>query len=547
MKFFLSIFSAFTRKERVAFLGVSVTGAISFVVVMGILVAQATMTVPTRGGEYSEGVVGQPAYVNPVTATGETDLSLVKMVYANIYDLAESINSSPDGRTWKIRLKENLLWQDGQKLTSDDVIFTVASIQDQNANSLLYASWQGVAVSRTSELEFQFSLANPYAFFSDNLKNLYIIPKHLFTNIPTGNWRLSDYNLKPVGSGPYKFLSYDKQPDGFVSSYHLAAWDGYAGQKPLIQNFDFEFFGNNGDLIKAFNGGQIDGFGNVSSNGLAGIGRPYDLFAWRTPSYYAVFFNQSKNLGLQDPAVRSALSAAIDRGNLVQATLGGEGKPEYGPIPDGAANFLPVMTTTSLEFASTTLTGAGWQMGSTGFRAKMIQKTSVPLALNLTVPNIDFLVKTADILKTAWQSIGIQANITTDTPENIVNGTIKNRDYESLLFGNILGASSDLYSFWDSSRRFSPGLNLAIYQNKKVDTLIESIRRNMSEASRTQEFADAENDIIADYPAVFLYSPDYLYVTNKNVQGIKPGLLPDPSDRFREIPTWYLNTARVLR
>jgi len=81
------------------------------------------------------------------------------------------------------------------------------------------------------------------------------------------------------------------------------------------------------------------------------------------------------------------------------------------------------------------------------------------------------------------------------------------------------GRVSDLYSFWDSSQRFLAGLNLSIYQDKAVDTLIESARQNLSVASRTLEFAQAEQDIVADNPADFLYSPDYLYVTDKSVQG----------------------------
>ena len=125
-----------------------------------------------------------------------------------------------------MRLKEGLTWQDGQQLTSDDVVFTVQSIQDPDAHSPLYQSWQGVTATRVSELEVQFTLTNPYAFFGDNLKNLYIVPKHLYADTPPGNWHLSDYNLKPVGSGPYQFLSYNKNSDGFISSYSLQAWNG---------------------------------------------------------------------------------------------------------------------------------------------------------------------------------------------------------------------------------------------------------------------------------------------------------------------------------
>jgi len=184
---------------------------------------------------------------------------------------------------------------------------------------------------------------------------------------------------------------------------------------------------------------------------------------------------------------------------------------------------------------------------TTGLRGKKIQSAAVPLAVNLAVPQIDFLMKTAAALRDTWQKIGAQITITADGPDSIEADYIENRSYEALLFGNILGPSSDLYAFWDSSQRFSPGLNLAIYGNSKVDSLIESARQTMNDASRTQKFADAQNNIVNDYPAAFLYSPNDLYVANKSIQGINPDVLSDPSDRFSEVPQWYLETARVLR
>jgi peptide/nickel transport system substrate-binding protein len=298
--------------------------------------------------------------------------------------------------------------------------------------------------------------------------------------------------------------------------------------------------------------------GGLMTNDLSSITRPYDLYPWTTPDYYAVFFNQSKSIPLQDPAVREALSAAVDRNALVTDVLGDDGSPEYGPIPEGAPYFVSTMSTTSLDVASSTLTADGWLFTTNSStnsstpsaqptRAKNIENTSVPLVVNLTVPNIPFLTKTADDLVNDWEPLGVTVNVATDTAEDIANTTIMNRDYESLLFGNVLGPSSNLYAFWDSSQRFYPGLNLAIYSNPNVDNLVESAEQDLNDASRTAEFAAAEQDIANDTPAIFLYSPDYLYVTDDAVRGITPSFIPDPSDIFRNVSSWYLNTARVLK
>jgi peptide/nickel transport system substrate-binding protein len=554
MHFLRKLIFALSSRERLAFLVSSGIAIMSFIVVMSMLIAQATTAVPVAGGTYTEGMVGQPEYINPVIATSQADISLVKLVYSNLSDIADRIDVTPDGKTWTVHLKNNLTWQDGQKVTSDDVIFTIQSIQNPDAKSPLATSWQGVVTNRVSELELTFTLGTSYAFFKDNLTNLYIAPKHIFADVPPGNWRLADYNLKPIGSGPYKFSAYDERPDGFITTYRLTAWDDSA-EKPLIGNWNFQFFGNSDDLIKSFNAGGVKGFGNISAADLSAINRPYGLFAWRTSGYYAVFFNQSKNLALQDPTVRQALSVALDRDALIHqifqlpidssAGSGIGAMTDYGPVPPDANYFTPTDVSSSMDTAASLLASDGWvTSASSTFRTKTIQKTSVPLAINLTVPDIDFLVKSADQLQNDWQALGVQVTIATDTPQNLIVNAVKNRNYEALLFGNILGPSSDLYSFWHSSQRFSPGLNLSIYQNKKVDSYIELARQTLGDASRTVEFALAEQAIAAENPAIFLYSPDYLYVTDKSIQGITPGVL---SDRWRNWQTHWFQVPAAVR
>ena len=245
-----NIYSAFTGRERIIFLVAIVMTLGSGITLLGWGFIHATEAIPAAGGEYTEGLLGQPTYINPVIASTEVDKGLMRLIFSNIRDVADKIEPSGDGRTWQVRLKEGLAWHDGEKLTSDDVIFTVQKIQDGQASSPLQNAWQGVAVQRFSELELQFSLVNPYAFFDDTLKTLYILPKHLFADIPPANWRLSDYNLKPVGSGPYQFSSYEKRTDGFVSLYRLAPSGTYSGEKPLIDTFHVSFFSKRDDMIK---------------------------------------------------------------------------------------------------------------------------------------------------------------------------------------------------------------------------------------------------------------------------------------------------------
>jgi peptide/nickel transport system substrate-binding protein len=552
MAFIKKILNALTKKERIMLIT-----SVSFIVVSAISIAIISLVktaaiVPTTGGNYKEGMIGQPEYINPVTANSEVDRSLVRMIYSNIYDIADSITVSSDTKIWDIRLKNGINWQDGQKLTSDDVIFTIQEIQNKDSDSPLFNNWAGVSVNRVSELELTLSIATPYIFFGDNLKNLYILPKHIFAGIPPANWRLSDYNLKPVGSGPYLFDSYKQLQNGFITEYNLKSWNSYFGQKPLINNFHFEFFNDKNSIIGSFNNAQIDGLGGISPSEISEIIRPYNLFQYRTSGYYAIFLNQTKNQALNDPIVREALSIAIDKNDIIKSVMNGFAKVENGPIPEDAAYYSPVQiptstASTSLDFAKSLLDQDSWVTQSDGSRAKTIKKSSVPLSINITVPNVDFLVQIVDIIKTDWQNLGVNVTISLDSPEDIASVIIPGRTYDGLLFGNVLGNSSDLYSFWNSSQSVDPGLNLAMYSNSKVDALLEKIRRTQDSNLITQYFIKVQNMITNDNPAIFIYSPDYLYVANKNIQGISTPILSDTADRFRDVPNWYLNTTIILK
>lgn len=548
MRTFKKIFLVLSGTERSVALFALASAALSGLLLAATAFEKATISTPAKGGEYTEGVVGQPAYVNPVLASNEVDKALVRLAFETLGNLSLKLEPDKDNRLWHVRLKENLRWSDGEKLTSDDVVFTIQKIQDPDAQSPIASNWQGIAVSRESELELKFALAAPYAFFKDTLDNLVVIPKHIFKELPVANWRLSDYNLSPVGSGPYQASSFEKRSDGFIVAFHLEENPFYSGTAPFIEKVSLRFFESSEGAIAAFNGGRIDGFLSLQPDDMQSVKRPFRSVSFRLPSYYAVFLNQNRNLALKNASVRKALSVAIDKTAIINDVFGGRGVPVEGPIPPGGAYFSePGAPSSSPESAAEILDSAGWKLDSDGIRKETVKNSTATLEFSLTVPDVQFLVKTARSIATSWKNLGVSVDVAVLPPEEIVGGAIKNRDYEALLFGNVLGQNSDLFSFWHSSERFSPGLNLALYNNKKADQLIETIRGDTDEASRAEEFSELERLIADDYPVVFLYSSEYTYITNKSVRGVGSGVIADAADRFKSIPSWYLKTALVLK
>ncbi len=544
---FKKIFSVFSRSERRVFIAAFVLVLASSVSLVVLFIKEKTVVVAAHGGNYTEGVLGQPTHINPVTASNEADKSLVRLLFSNISDISDKIIVDKTGKNWGIRLKENIRWSDGEKLTSDDVIFTIQKIQDPDSGSPVSPSWQGIGVNRVSELELEITLGSPYSFFSENLKQLYIIPKHLFAETPVSNWRLSRYSLQPVGSGPYAFDSYEAREDGFITAYHLKTNKFYFASRPLITEFNLRFFSNAVEMINMFNSGQIDGFA-IDSGQAGGIKRPYETHKFFLSSYYAVFFNQGQNLALQDKKVRQALSIAVNRRELVDEILKGSGEIRFGPVSAALLqNSEGQASDFSTETANQILDSSGWLMGSSTVRQKTIKNSKINLELNLLVPQISFLQKTAEKLQIYWANIGVKTNIIPLQPEDISGDTIKNRNYQTVLFGNMLNPPTDLFAFWHSSQRFYPGLNLSLYNNKQVDNLITSINRSTDDSKRSSDILNLQNVISGDYPAAFLYSPYYVYFSIKDLQGIQAGLINEPTERLNNVAGWYLKTTRSLK
>ena len=291
-----------------------------------------TEIIPVSGGEYSEGMVGQPSFVNPVLAVSAIDRDLTELIFADLADLAENYRSEENGKVWRYRLKDGLVWQDGEKITSDDIIFTIQTIQSADAYSPLAQSWQGVDIQRVSEREAVFKLPVAYAFFENILGGLKPIPKHIFGNIPAANIKLSNYNLEPIGSGPYKFSAFKNQPDGYINLYVLKRDDNYFGVRPYLDKINFVFYQNEDDKIKAFNSGTIDGFELADFGKTPKINFPHKIFAPRMLKYYAIFFNSYSHPAFKDKNVRLALNLAVNRGEIIERIFNGQATEISGPL-----------------------------------------------------------------------------------------------------------------------------------------------------------------------------------------------------------------------
>lgn len=167
--------------------------------------------------------------------------------------------------------------------------------------------------------------------------------------------------------------------------------------------------------------------------------------------------------------------------------------------------------------------------------------------LRFTLVTVDQpqMIKIAEILKEQWKILGVEIEIQSVPLFQLEQDVIKPRNYDVLLFGEVLSAIPDPFPFWHSSQKNDPGLNLALYESKKADEFLEENRKSSDPDTRAEKLNSFQNILIPDTPSIFLFSPDFVYSTTKNVQAVNVKKIVDPSKRFSGIENWYIKTKRV--
>jgi len=470
-----------------------------------------------------------------------------------IPDLAKRYEIGEDGLSYSIFLKKNVHWHDGEKFSADDVIFTIKTIQDPEYNSPLRNIWQGVKMEKVDEFTILFKLNNVYAPFLHNL-TAGILPKHLWAGISGQNFPLAVYNLKPIGSGPYKFKKFTKNKEGKIESMELIRNESFyllfenRIQGPFINNIIIKFYNNQETLTDAYQKRQIDGLSSLATFNQSEIRNGLNIYEIKLPIYYAVFFNQNKSKILADRTVRLALSHAVNKEEIIDKVLNGKGIKVDSPFLPDWPNYTSEtkIYDFALDHAINILEADNWiDSNNDNIREKGEGEEKIELEISLLATNWSEIKQTAELIKEQWEKIGVKVNLETSEATDIQKDYIRPREYEAILFGEILSANPDPFAFWHSSQKKDPGLNLSLYQNKEVDELLQDARQTLDQELREEKYAEFQKLLIEDVPCIFLYSPSYIYPVNKKVKGISIEKLAQPSQRFSQIENWYIKTKRI--
>jgi peptide/nickel transport system substrate-binding protein len=572
--------------------------------------------VPDVGGKYTEGAIGVPKHINPLYASiNDVDNDISQLVYSSLFkrgknnelinDLVENYEISENNLEYTFTIKDNVYWHTGEKLTVDDIIFTFNILKDKQYKSPLRVSFIGVDTEKIENRKFKFILSAPYAAFLD-LLTFGILPAQVWHQIPPESAILTERNLKPVGSGPYKLDTFTKDAEGNIKEYNLVRNEDYYGQVPYI-NISYKFFLGFEEAIAALNDNLVDGVSYLPQELNENIITPltYNFHQMLLPQLTIVFFNPKNNPILENKKLRTALAQAINREEIINRELNGSAHSVDSPIlPNSFAYNQEIEGLAfSPEEAIQALEDLGWKQVSiseedienisnnTGEtnessgeesdvgaihespnenessendspEGKEIseedQKKLTMSAGNWRMKGDEYLViklttgdtvenqKIVEAIKKYWETIGVKTELEILPAGEMQSGIIKERNFEALFYGQVVGADPDPYAFWHSSQTGEDGFNIANFANKEADQLLEDARITSDINERIAKYKEFQNIVTKEIPVIFMYSPTYTYVQDKKIKGFDVASILSPRDRFTNVGEWYIKTKKKL-
>lgn len=491
------------------------------------------------GGTYTEGTIGKVNSLNPLFAVTSSEKTLSKLLFARLatidysghinVGLAESITPDDTGKVWTLKLKDNLSWSDGNPITIEDVVYTLAVIKDPSVNTIYSSDFSGVSVKATEDSVI-FTLSSAYVDFPTFL-DLPILPAHILAEVQPSMLLEHNFSADPITSGAFAFNATQTTNNDVEKVIYLTANPNYYKGAPMLNSFVVHTYAEKDSIIKALSTGEITASAELSSADADAL--PADLiYEKQTTISDGVFaFLNTGSSALSSVEVRRAIRQGIDIDQIVTEC---NEKPLDYPILSSEIelNEYPAIPNYDPAAAKATIasqaTNKNIQLATvnTGYFPELVQDVAEQLtALGFTVettiyePDQDFLLN-----------------------------VIRPRNYDILIYNIGLGANPDIFTYYHSSKASVSGLNLSNYRNLVVDDLIISARSTMNETLRIAKYEAFLRHWVDDVPAIGLYQASLTYFCNRNARAFsEDNHLVFATDRFTDVDYWAINQAKRNR
>jgi peptide/nickel transport system substrate-binding protein len=541
--------------------------AVTIVIVALLLLSQQPVSVITLpeaapGGIYTEALVGSMGRLNPMLDwNNSADRDVDRLIFSGLIrfdsrglpqpDLADSWGASADGTIYNFSIRPNAVWHDGQPVTSDDVIFTIELIK--SAGSLFPQDvkdlWSQVEIKRLDDKTFQIKLPEPFAPFLDYV-TFGVLPKHLLESIPADQLATAEFNLSPIGSGPYKFDSL-LTSGGQITGVVLVPNPDYFIQPPFIEQVVFRYYPSSAAAFAAYQQGEVLGVSQLTNDVLgAALEEPtLSVYTSRLPQMGLVFLNNNNpNVPfLGNASVRRALLLGVNRNIIVSHILKGQAVIADGPILPGSWAYYDEIETFEYDpdAATALLKQEGYVIPAGGGDVRA--KDGQFLTFTLVHPDDTIHTQIAQAIQSDWALIGVKVDLQAVGYESLVNDFLTTRNYMAALadLNTSRTPDPDPYLFWHQSEA-TGGQNYSQWDNRTASEFLETARTAADFTERARLYRNFQVVFTKDMPSLPLYYPVYSYGVDVQVQGVQVAPMYDVSDRLALITEWYLVTRRTL-
>ncbi len=509
---------------------------------------------------------GSRIFYEPLAAW-DLDGNLAPVLAAEAPDI-ENGGVAPDGMSVTWKLKKDVQWHDGRPFTADDVVFTWEYAADPATAATTIGNYRDVKVEKVDPLAVRVNFAKPTPFWASAFVGYFgmIIPKHLFEPYKGANSRAAPENLKPVGTGPYRFV--DFKPGDLVRgernpSYHLpnrpyfdtiemkGGGDAVSAARAVLQTGEYDYAWNlqveDEILLRLENGGNARGRveivpgGNIEHIELNSTDPWTEIDGERSSA-------KTKHPLFSDPAVRHALSLLVDRAS-VEAHIYGRTGLATGNFINNPPRFVSKNTKWefSIEKANQVLEAAGWQRGADGIRSKDGKKLKLVFQTSINAPR----QKTQAIVKQACQKAGIEVELKSVTASVYFSSDIANPDTYAKFY-------ADMQMFTTTMSEPDPGFfmrqflsseiaskdnkwqgrNITRWHNDDYDEAFHAAEGELDPVKRAALFIKM-NDMVVGDPAVIpvVYRPS-VSAMSRQLRATLSGW----DNVFWDLKNWYRET-----
>lgn len=512
-----------------------------------------TKVIPARGGTYSEGVASNPQYLNPLLSHyNDIDRDLVALLFNGLTtldergvvvpDLAERWEAGADNLSYTFFLSPNVRWSDGAPFNADDVIFTVSVMQsdDYQWAPWLSALWKSVKATKVDEFTVTFTLSQPFAPFLD-YTTIGLLPSHLWARYPVAELTSAQLNTRPVGTGPWQLTQID------ADHVRLEPNPFFSGPLPYLSGIEFHFYPDTRRVLSAFSRHEINAIAHLYPDDVKSVLKEpeLNLFSSTLPGYALIYLNlNSSNVPFfGDKAVRQALRAGLNRQQLIDEGLQGQGLIANSPVQPGNWAYDADVAQVSYNPAAARklLADAGWTDSDAD---GISDKDGKPLRFVFLTTDAPDQVALGRLITQQWREIGVGVETQTTSFAGLAADYLSTHNFDAALVTWELSGDPDPYPLWHSTE-IESGQNYARWNNRDADEAIEAARRTNDQTQRIELYRQFQVVFTDEAPALLLYHPVYTFGVESKVRGVTIGKLNRAADRFRTVSEWYIVTQRV--